>query len=200
MPDDLVWLERHGTAALFFTDLGQPGTPRAAYAQLPNAVWRYTPHNGVVTPVIARNDVAVPNGIRTNKAGDALIISDFSPSQSVGPANASFGNPALWTFDIDDQLMPRNRRLLSLSVHSAMDGIHLDDHARIWTAEADGIYIRDRNGIIEGFVNGSCLIQNASLPRIANFALAGNKLIILAQTQIWAIDLEEYVVRPGWLA
>ncbi len=75
------------------------------------------------------------------------------------------------------------------------DGIHVDDYGRVWTAERDGIVVRGPRGKELGVFNAEVLVDE-KVP-IANFALAGDKLVILAIDRIWVVGLGQNVTEKA---
>lgn len=206
--DDVTWARRIDSSYMFFTSIDDAAGASAYPAQsvfhalpnatLPNAIWRWDPQLCTLLPVIARSQVQLPNGIRTNAASTKLYVTDFAAQAFGAPAGAAdWGNPATWVFDLDEKMFPTNGRLFAFARSAAADGIHLDDAGRVWTAEGDGIWVRDESGKVLGVINGAPLLASPKLPPIANFALAGDTLVVLAQTQIWKLKLGQQVVSAG---
>ena len=95
--------------------------------------------------------------------------------------------------------MPVNKRMFSLARTSFADGMHLDDAGNVWTAEGDGIWVRSPEGTPLGVINVAPLIAPGE-PPLANFALAGDVLVVLAQSKIWTLKLPRMVVAPDNLS
>ena len=212
-PNDLTWAVRntsHGVQDwLFFTDdplnelyLGGP------VPQLPDASWRFDPSGQTLLPVIDRTDALVPNGIRANKEGTKLYITNTPPVLVPGAAFTvtSTGqalyqgseSSAIYVYDITDDGFPVNRRLFGLAERGIPDGIHLDDSGRVWTGEADGIVVRAPTGKVLGMFNalamqGVATVDSGATP-LANFALAGDRLVVLAYDKIFGVQLSHQIV------
>lgn len=63
----------------------------------------------------------------------------------------------------------------------------------MWTAEGNGVVVRRaRDGKELGVFNAEVLAS--SVNDIANFALAGDRLVILADYRIWVVQLGQHVV------
>lgn len=77
------------------------------------------------------------------------------------------------------------------------DGIKLDDAANVWTAEYEGIYVRNKYGKVLGVINATPLLVPGSSYVIENFALAGDTLVILAAERLWTLKLAKQIVAPG---
>jgi gluconolactonase len=192
-PNDLTWAERGGKSYMFFTD-----DPLSAIynggdlPQVPDAVWRFDPQAKTLLPVIDRTDVLVPNGIRVNANSTLLFVTD-TPPLTYG-ANSTTASSAIYVFDLDEDGFPSNRRLFGIAERGIADGIHLDDAGRVWTGEADGIVIRNSKGKVIGMVNSLTILGADSPGPLENFALAGDKLIILAYDRIYSVQLTFTVV------
>lgn len=89
-----------------------------------------------------------------------------------------------------------NRRLFSIARNGIPDGIQIDDEANVWTAEGEGILVRDSRGKLLGLVNAGGLLADGedSLAGIATFALAGDKVVVLAGERIFVIALGRVVL------
>lgn len=145
-----------GETNIFFTSfsLGSQGFPFTLPETLPNAGWRFSPQPQSLQGAIARADVKSPNGICVDPSGRCLYVTDTDAPQNRGNAIAgggaqSSGSSAIFRFDLDEDCIPYNKKLIDL-VRSYADGLHIDDYGRIWTAEYDGIVVRKRRGKILG--------------------------------------------------
>ena len=198
-PNDVTWVTRGGKSYMFFTDdpvsvRYQPtsGIP----SQLPDAVWRYDPQEQSLVPVISRADILVPNGIRVNANQTILYVTDTSATDSapqlVGGAGG-LGSPAIYSYDLDDDAFPINRRMIGISRSGVPDGIHIDDYGRIWTAEYEGVVVRTPTGKVLGLFNSEAFSVNQT-QHVANFALAGDTLVILDVQRLWTVKLAQTVV------
>lgn len=212
-PNDLVWASRqcsNGSRSwLFFTD-----DPLSYFyngglrPQLPDATWRFDPIDQTLLPVVDRTDVLVPNGIRVNKNGTKLYITD-TPTPLVYGTGASISSSgeiafngsassAIYEFDLSEDGRPSNKRLFGIAERGIADGMHLDDDGRVWTGEADGIVVRSPTGKVLGMVNALAIqsIQTVDSDKapLANFALAGDRLIILAYDKIFQVRFNRQIV------
>ncbi|KAH8646787.1 hypothetical protein BX600DRAFT_155797 [Xylariales sp. PMI_506] len=213
-PNDLTWVTQHsrnGTATrswLFFTDDPLSSIYNGGPApQLPDATWRYDPVGKTLLPVLDRTDVLVPNGIRTNKAGNKLYITD-TPNPLVYGAGvvvsgdvdqfAGSQSSGIYEFDIDEDARLSNKRLFGIAQRGIADGVHLDDSGRVWTGEADGVVVRNPTGTVLGMFNALAIqgIQTVDSDQapLANFALAGDRVIILAYDKIFSVRLSHSIV------
>ncbi|KAF7882796.1 uncharacterized protein EAF02_006159 [Botrytis sinoallii] len=199
-PNDLTWVSHQGTPYLFFTD--DPlsslydGGPSAV---LPDAVWRFSPTTKSLVPVISRADILVPNGINVNAAMNALYVTDTTPITATDSGGYNSGSNAIYKFDLDSDVFPINKRLIGIARTGIPDGIHIDDKNRIWTAESEGIVVRNNVGKVLGFFNVEVFLDDpAGEPdiEIANFALAGDVLIVEGSGKLWTVKLAEVVVSP----
>ncbi|KAF7946595.1 hypothetical protein EAE96_009590 [Botrytis aclada] len=200
-PNDLTWVNHHGTPYLFFTD--DPlsslydGGPSAV---LPDAVWRFSPRTKSLVPVISRADILVPNGINVNAAMDTLYVTDTTPITASDSGGYNSGSNAIYKFDLDTDMFPINKRLIGISRTGIPDGIHVDDMNRIWTAEGEGIVVRNHLGKVLGLFNAEVFLDDpAGEPgiEIANFALAGDILVVEGSGKLWTVKLAEVVVSPN---
>lgn len=203
--DDVAWVSAGASSCahpdednLFFTtlDLGANGETWLSDAVLPNAVWRFTPSTKTVQAVISRGDILAPNGIAADPNGNHLYVSDVALTQLTGPGSNSSGSPAIYKFDLDADCNPVNKRLFAINRSGLADGIHVDNSGRVWTAEWHGIVVRDARGRELGVFNGEQLVEDEYAP-IENFALAGDKLVILAGDKILIVQLKQDVTDPA---
>lgn len=201
-PNDVTWVKRGNKAYMFFTD--DPIAPKYAPgsgfpSQLPDAVWRFDPQERSLVPVISRADILIPNGIRVNANQTKLYVTDSSATDAF-PALAGgasgIGSPAIFVFDLDEDVFPTNKRMLGISRTGVPDGIHIDDAGRIWTGEYEGIVVRSSQGKVLGVFNSKASIGDQT-QHLANFALAGDTLVILDVQRLWTVKLAQIVITPG---
>jgi gluconolactonase len=200
-PNDVTWVKRDNKAYMFFTDdpISVRYSPGSKYpAQLPDAVWRFDPQERSLVPVISRADILIPNGIRVNANMTTLYVTDTSATDAF-PALAGgaggIGSPAIYAFDLDEEMFPVNKRLVGITRTGVSDGIHIDDYGRIWTAEYEGVVVRSALGKVLGVFNSQAYSTNAATI-VANFALAGDQLIILDVERLWSVKLAQTLVSP----
>lgn len=207
--DDMAWLQKNGNSYLFFTDLGAPaltGTFPALTNNpaelLQNAVWRFDPQRKSLRPVIPRSDAAIPNGVRVNAEGTKLYVTDSSMSGLSGVANSSFGSGAIYEWELNDNALPVQKSLFSLTRNGLSDGLKIDDSGNVWTADYSGIWIQAPDGKILANIPAVPLLVDgikSSFP-IQNFALAGDTLVVFAQLRVWTMQLSKQIVAPGNLS
>ncbi|KAF2102043.1 hypothetical protein NA57DRAFT_8678, partial [Rhizodiscina lignyota] len=195
-PDDIQWIKtKAGKEYMFWTDLDYAalGYPDRPTPDIPDAVWRWDPQAGVLLPIIGRADILNCNGIRINKEMTKLYIGETSNTTQYGGGVAGFASPGLWLYDLDEEARPVNKRLFGFARAGGIDGMHIDDAGRIWTGEGEGIVIRNEAGKVIGLVNSNPLLSPSRKPPVplANFALAGNKLVILALTRLYVVELAQ---------
>jgi gluconolactonase len=199
-PNDMVWVSRNNENTMFFTDdplssLYNGGPPPV----LVDAVWRFSPSQNSLVPVISRADILVPNGIAVNKDFTKLYVTDTLPiTPSDAAANFS-GSNAIFEFDLSTDMLPVNKRLLGISRTGIPDGFKVDDMGRVWTGEGEGIVVRNAAGRVIGIFNAETLLDpvlDGGVP-IANFALAGDVLVIEANERLWTLKLGEVVMDGG---
>ena len=205
--DDLSWTMPNASAGtacsntgpvLFLTslDLSANGEEQYNKAVLPNGIWRFAPSTKSLQAVISRADILAPNGIAVDPHGQYLYVSDAALTALTGPGSDSSGSQAIYKFDLDADCYPVNKRLFGIVRDGIADGMHVDGSGRLWTAEFDGIHVRHSTGRELGVFNGNILVDEASAP-ISNFALAGDKLVLLAGDAVRVVQLSEYVTKQG---
>lgn len=201
-PNDVTWVKRGNKAYMFFTDdpisiRYSPGSDIPS--QLPDAVWRFDPQSRSLVPVISRADILIPNGIRINANQTKLYITDSSATDAfpaLAGGAAGSGSPAIYVYDLDEDMFPVNRRMIGLSRTGVPDGIHIDDAGNVWTAEYEGVVVRSPQGKVLGVFNSQAYSVNATT-HVANFALAGDELIILDVERMWSVKLARAVIDPA---
>jgi len=197
----VTWVKRGNNSYMFFTD--DPLSQVYAGGQsdvLPDAVWRYDPQEQSIVPVISRADMLVPNGITVNAEQSKLYVTDTTGvgtgPEEVGAGAANSGSPAIYSFDLDDDMFPVHKHMLGISRRGIPDGIHVDDAGRVWTGEYEGIVVRNAKGKVIGVFNSETSLASQEVP-IANFALAGDTLVMLDVQRVWVVKLAQTVVAPG---
>lgn len=171
---------------------------------MPNAVYRFTPEKQSLQAVISRADVLVPNGVASDASGKYLYITDTAAAVTpAGPGVATFGagdkssgSSAIYRYELDADCNPGNRQLFALIRSGIADGIHVDDFGRVWTGESSGIVVRSSRGKVLGVFNSNYLLNESEAP-VANFALAGDKLIVLAFDRVLVVQLGQNVTTPA---
>ena len=187
---------------MFFTDdpIAERYAPGSGLPpQLPDAVWRFDPQERSLIPVISRADMLIPNGIRVNANQTKLYVTDSSATDSAPPLYGGadgIGSPAIFAFDLDDDAFPINKRMIGISRTGVPDGIHIDDAGRIWTAEYEGVVVRNPEGKVLGLFNSQAFSVNQT-QHIANFALAGDTLVLLDVQRLWTVKLAQTVISPS---
>ncbi|UZJ55612.1 hypothetical protein CBS101457_004932 [Exobasidium rhododendri] len=201
-PDDVAFARFDQGDVIYFTDLTFPS--ELSYhgpSQQNNAVWRFDLESGTLVNVIAATDISAPNGVRLNKEGTKLYVSDFSGSVASQKGNAT-ASSNIYVYDLDESGTPYNKRVFGTSIHSILlpDGMKIDDDGRVWTGENGGIVIRSSRGRILGFINPIPLVlapdSELQTPEIANFALAGDEVVIGADTSVYRVKLTRQIVSP----
>ncbi|EOO00188.1 putative calcium-dependent phosphotriesterase protein [Phaeoacremonium minimum UCRPA7] len=207
--DDLAWVKantssgsesctRPGEDHLFFTilDVSAAGETQFVDSVLPNAIFRYTPSTQSVQAVVSRADLLAPNGIYADPTGQHLYFTDVAATARSGVGSNSSGSQAVYKYDLDADCMPVNKRLFAMPRSGYADGIKVDDYGRVWTAEWNGVVVRDDRGRELGVFNAEQLIDADFYP-ISNFGLAGDKLVILAGNKISILQLGQNVTTPA---
>jgi gluconolactonase len=210
-PNDVTWgsfTSSNGTkrGVMFFSDSNYRTTVNdyTIPAGLPNTVWRFDPSEQLLQPVIPRADILNPNGVRVNKDSSLLYVGDASPtveSRPVGAGQLSSGSPAIYQYELTSDGYPTNKKLIGFARTGIADGLHIDDQGRIWTGESEGIVVRSPNGRVLGVFNAEYFLggdaQGDAEYKIANFALAGDTLVILALQRLWTIKFAEGLIDPS---
>lgn len=196
-PDDVVWVTRGNKSYMFFSDFvySELGFPNAAPAQLPSGVWRWDPQEEVLLQVIDRNDVN-PNGVRVSPDMKTLYVTDNNATTTYGAAADSWLGPFIYAYNLDEDCMPTYRRQFGLVRQGIADGLHVDDEGRVWTGEYEGIVVRNKHGKVLGVFNSEFFMadKQADAVHMANFALAGDTLVVQAVTKLWTVKLAKTVV------
>lgn len=208
-PNDLTWAKRGDSSWLFFTD--DPLSyyyNDGDYPTIPDAIWRWDPIEKTLLPVIDRTDILIPNGIRVNRNSTKLYITDTPNFANPGSGFVNISSKelyygsasaAIYVFDVSENGFPHNKRLMGIAQRGIPDGLHLDDDDRVWTGESDGIVVRNSAGKVLGMINalsiqGEAIVDSDQAP-LQNFALAGDRVIILAYSKIYQVRLSRTIVE-----
>ncbi|KAM3538654.1 hypothetical protein ARSEF1564_008440 [Beauveria bassiana] len=194
--DDLAWVTQPETnhSYLFITILpfadGATTTNR-----LPQGVWRWDPQTEILAPAISRTDIPVANGIRPSKDQKTLWVTDFGGEERsrVWGLPAQVGSPAIYRFDLDNDMWPVNKRIFGASRMQAPDGIRVDDEGRVWTGEGEGVVVRNPHGKVIGIFNSQFFTRDPVNVAIVQFCLAGDTLVILGENKLWTVKLTETI-------
>lgn len=146
--------------------------------QIGSYVYRFDLDTEELRPVII--DLEAPNGIALDQNETTLYVT-VTEGDSLGN-----GTYVVYAYDLNSDALPINRRIFSVSSLGIPDGIKVDNDGRVWTGEADGINVRDKQGTLLGVILGQNLSQSGV---ISNFALVDNTVLILAQEQLWRLEL-----------
>ena len=206
--DDIVWATGGGCKYMYFTDLdfAYLGYDNLPPLQLPANVYRWDPQNQVLLPVIGRNDVN-PNGVRVSPDMKTLYVTDttatfasagpYSPAS--GPSDTFWLGPYIYAYDLDNNMMPVNRRVFGMARQGIADGIHVDDAGNVYTGEWEGVVVRNPAGKTIGVFNSQFFQadKRADALAMANFALAGDTLVFLSTTRLWTVKLAKTVVSQN---
>lgn len=206
-PDDLVITRAGNKKFLLFTDLGRgaldsgyPGIEeREKYQVQQNGggVFRYDFQTKKVKQVLSIQDAAHPNGVRVSPDGRRLYVTSNGADAAYGtPIVAQVAASAVYEWDLTEQMVPVNKRLLCATPTGIADGMHVDDKGRIWTGEGDGVMVRSPEGDLLGIFNAN-YFEGVKGLSIANFALAGDTLVIGGAAKLWTVKLNETVVTQG---
>lgn len=156
--------------------------------------------------VIGRNQGLLSNGIRFAPDQRTLYVTDTPLTRLYGPGiggvdgsgPANGGGQYIWRFKVGADMRPTEQTLFAFVRSSVADGIHVDDAGRVWTAEFDGIIVRNAQGKKLGVINALAFgAGNVPPIEFANFALAGDTLVVLAGSRLWTVKLAQTVVSPA---
>jgi gluconolactonase len=199
--DDIAWTtQANGKSYMYFSNLAyaQLSYPKLPAGQLTNAIWRFDPQKKLLLPVIENGDIEIPNGIRATHDGKTLYVANFGGKQftdgNYSTVLAEVSGPSVFKYDLDDEGFPVNRKLFSYTRQGGADGLHLDDAGRVWTGEGEGIVVRNPDGRVIGVFNVEFFNPDhpLTLP-IANFALAGDEVIVLGTNYLWRVKLAKTI-------
>lgn len=118
-------------------------------------------------------------------------------SPASGPSNTFWLGPYVWAYDLNDDMMPVNRRLFAQVRQGIADGMHVDDAGNVWTGEYEGAVVRNPAGKTIGVFNSQYFLADKDAGTalgFANFALANDTLVFLAGTRLWTVKLAKTVV------
>ena len=195
--DDVAWASNGSASYMFFTDLefASDAYPNLPPEQVPANVYRWDPQAQEIKVVIPRGELN-PNGVRVSPDMKTLYVTDSSATQALGASETSWLGPYIYAFDLNDSMLPVNRRLFGFVREGIADGLHIDDAGNVWTGEYEGVVVRNPSGKVIGIFNAQYFQQSkeASALPIANFALAGDTLVFLSTTRLWTVKLAKTVV------
>lgn len=200
--DDVTWATKYGkqtTSYMYFTDFSFAQFGLEAFREkpiyLPNTVWRFEPREQLLLPVISNGDIGVPNGIRVNANYSRMYVSDSGATTLIGGGVSNNGTSvAIYRYDLDEAMFPVNKRVFGIARQGLADGLHVDDYGRVWTGEYEGIVVRNEDGRVLGVFNQEYFVGSNRTVNLAQFALAGDKLVVLAVERIWIVQLAHPVV------
>ena len=162
-----------------------------------DGVYRYSPSSQSVQGVISRADIVSPNGVRSDATGRYLYVTGTAaPFTTTAARTNPFLSNIIYRYTLDEECFPVNKRLVA-TVRSYADGLRIDDYGRIWTGEWEGMTVRRPDGKVLGVFNGEALVVGNALPPMANFALAGDKLVILALDRVYVLQLGQNVTSAA---
>jgi len=196
--DDLAWVTDPATNDdyLFFTVLPFAPAQNASSSRAPQGLWRFDPREKSLQPAISRTEYPVANGIRFSRDQKTMYLTDFGGDERarVFGLPAQVGVPGVYAYDLDEHMMPVNRRIFGVARMQAPDGVRVDDQGRVWTGEGEGVVVRNARGRTVGIFNAQYFTSDPVNFAIVQFALAENKLIVLGMDKLWVVELAEVVV------
>ena len=99
-----------------------------------------------------------PNGVRVSPDMKTLYVTDstgtfsgaapYTPAS--GPGDVSWYGPYVYAYDLDERMLPVNRRVFAQVRQGIADGIHVDDEGNVWTGEYEGVVVRNPAGKVIG--------------------------------------------------
>ncbi|KAJ9657450.1 hypothetical protein H2198_004325 [Neophaeococcomyces mojaviensis] len=194
--DDVAWVTQPGTndSYMFITILPFPDG-MSSDSTLPQGLWRWDPQKKVLLPAISRTEFPVANGVRPSRDQKTLWVTDFGGEERsrVWGLPSKVGAPAIYRYDLNDDMWPVNKRIFGVVRMQAPDGIRIDDKGRVWTAEGEGIVVRAPDGRILGLFNAHYFTRDPVKTAIVQFELAGDRVIVLGQNKLWIVKIGEIV-------
>ncbi|KAK0370763.1 hypothetical protein CLIM01_11873 [Colletotrichum limetticola] len=163
--------------------------------RLPQGMWRWDPQKKVLLPAISRTEFPVANGVRPSRDQKTLWVTDFGGDERsrIWGLPAQVGAPAIYKYDLNEDMWPVNKRTFGVSRTQAPDGIRIDDKGRVWTGEGEGVVVRSSQGKVIGVFNGQFFTTDSVNTAIVQFELAGDVLVVLGQNKLWTVKLAETV-------
>ena len=196
--DDVAWVTNPRTSEsyMFITILPYPDG-MALTNTLPSGVWRWDPQKKLLLPAISRTEFPVANGVRVSRDQKMLWVTDFGGEERsrVWGLPSKVGAPAVYRYDLDEEMWPVNKRIFAVARMQAPDGIRIDDQGRVWTAEGEGVVVRGPDGRTLGVFNAHYFTRDPVKTAIVQFELAEDVVIILGQDKLWKVKLAEVVNR-----
>ncbi|UQC87882.1 D-lactonohydrolase [Colletotrichum lupini] len=149
--------------------------------RLPQGLWRWDPQKKVLLPAISRTEFPVANGVRPSRDQKTLWVTDFGGDERsrIWALPAQVGAPAIYKYDLNEDMWPVNKRTFGVSRMQAPDGIRIDDKGRVWTGEGEGVMVRSSQGKVIGVFNGQFFTRDSVNTAIVQFELAGDVLVVL---------------------
>jgi gluconolactonase len=127
-------------------------------------------------------------------------VTDTTPTDIIGPGPGESrpGSTVIYRFKLDADCNPTNKIMFAMPRSGTSDGLHVDNDGRLWSAEYNSIVVRSSRGKGLSVFNVEQLVKDweHSNP-IVNFALAGDKLVVLAGRTVWLVHLGMNVTTPA---
>jgi gluconolactonase len=90
-----------------------------------------------------------------------------------------------WRFSLNDgSIVPAVSRGDVLLPNGISDGIHVDNAGRVWTAETEGVVVKNARGKVIGLFNNQAITGNATFV-MEKFALALDTVVVLEKQMVW---------------
>ncbi|KAK1528699.1 lactonohydrolase [Colletotrichum costaricense] len=162
--EDVAWVTQPGTnnSYMFITVLPFAGGSTTT-DRLPQGLWRWDPQKKVLLPAISRTEFPVANGVRPSRDQKTLWVTDFGGDERsrIWALPAQVGAPAIYKYDLNEDMWPVNKRTFGVSRMQAPDGIRIDDKGRVWTDEGEGVVVRSSQGKLIGVFNGQFFTRDS---------------------------------------
>ncbi|KAL4407892.1 gluconolactonase [Colletotrichum abscissum] len=129
----------------------------------------------------------LPQGLwRWDPQKKTLWVTDFGGDERsrIWGLPAQVGAPAIYKYDLNEDMWPVNKRIFGVSGMQAPDGIRIDDKGRVWTGEGEGVVVRSSQGKVIGVFNGQFFTRDSVNTAIVQFELARDVLVVLGQNKL----------------
>ncbi|KAF2396798.1 calcium-dependent phosphotriesterase [Trichodelitschia bisporula] len=195
-PDDIAVVRDGNRTLLYFTDpdfatfFRIQGPPEG-----PDATYRLDLDTGELIRVVSARQLDPPNGVCFSPDGRTAYVSQtpFAPRRN----RVNGGVKAIFAFDVTENELRNMRPFGEKARKGVPDGLKCDDEGRVWAAEGEGIVVRNSGGEILGGFKADGLKKGITRKTdVANFALAGDELVVLALDQIVRVKLARVVMSP----
>ncbi|CAF1451567.1 unnamed protein product [Didymodactylos carnosus] len=184
-PNDVVI--SHKDKSVWFTDpeYGFFQNFRYGKPQLGNNVYRVDIDGNIQ---ILIDNLSRPNGIAFNPDETIVYVTDTGYAVGNGSLDSNVKR-AIYSYEIyRHEYKPihlYNKRLFAIVDAGIPDGIKIDQNGHVYVGCGDGVEVFGANGKLLGKI-----IPPNSTSGVSNLVLANKKLVLLAETEIWTVDLQ----------